>query len=112
MSGKVRDDVVDDGVLEHRPVLPGRIVRMTSPDFPGISGFKCDKNRSAPSLDEADAPGALLRSGHGLAISAIRQLLHDLPHETDRFGDFVEPHGHPCGNISLRRTIFRSARSP
>ncbi len=29
---EIRDDVADDGVLEHRPVLPRRIVRVTAAD--------------------------------------------------------------------------------
>ena len=35
------------------------------------------------------------------AMTAIRQLLHDLLHEADGLGDFVESHGNPRSDVSL-----------
>ena len=34
-------------------------------------------------------------------MTARRQLLHDLSHETDGFGDFVESHGNPRSDVAL-----------
>ena len=52
---KIRHDVVDDGMLDHRPVLPRRIVRMTSPDHAAAACFECDQHRAAPALDHSRA---------------------------------------------------------
>src|ERR1700694_2579318 len=51
---EVRDDVVDDGVLEHRPVLPGWIVRVAAANAALGSRFDGDEHRPAPALDQAD----------------------------------------------------------
>jgi hypothetical protein len=39
---EVRDDVADDGMLEHGPVLPRGVVRVTAADCPGGTGFECN----------------------------------------------------------------------
>src|SRR6266702_6601739 len=49
---EVRDDVADDGMLEHGPVLPGGIVRVTAADCPGGAGFERDPHWPAPAFDQ------------------------------------------------------------
>jgi hypothetical protein len=39
---EIRDDVADDGVLEHGPVQPGGVVRVTAADRPGGTRFERD----------------------------------------------------------------------
>src|SRR5208282_829035 len=47
---KIGDDVADDRMLQHRPVLPRRVVRVTATDDAIGSAFQADRNRPAPAL--------------------------------------------------------------
>src|SRR6185503_5817232 len=77
------------------------VVRMTSQDFPGIAGFEIQQDWPAPAFDETDTPGSLRGCGHRPAMTTLWQLPHDLSHETDGLGDFVESHGNSRSDVSI-----------
>ena len=81
---KIRHDVVDDGVLEHGPVLPRRIVGMTAPDRAAGARFECHQHRAAPSLDQCRA--------------------QRLPRGACAIGAWCAPAGSFCRMPSIRRT--------
>src|ERR1700722_5910893 len=79
-------------MLDHRPVLPRRIVRVTSPDHSAVPRFKRKKYRAAPAFNHSHTEGAFFGS---------RQLPEYLLHEAPGFGDFIEAHSHPRRDIAL-----------
>src|SRR3979409_1714817 len=56
---EVGNDVADHGVLERRPVLPRRIVRMAAAYPPVGVSLHGDEYLAAPAFDPADAECAL-----------------------------------------------------
>src|SRR6185437_2871221 len=59
---KIRHDVAEDGVFNERPVLPGWIVRIATPDAAICTRFKSDHHRPPPSFDQADSHPIRLRN--------------------------------------------------
>ena len=51
---KVGNDIADDRVLEQRPVLPRRIMRVAAADRSVRAGFQRDYDRDAPAFDRAE----------------------------------------------------------
>ena len=70
---EIRDDVADDRVLEHRPVLPRGIVRMAAADRAGRARLERDEYRAAPTLDQSRADHADRRQVDGAQMRAGRQ---------------------------------------
>src|SRR5471030_1094354 len=66
---KVGNDIAADCALDHRPVLPRRIVRMGAMDTIGFRGLKRDQHFAAPAFDPADAAFPALHSASGTRIS-------------------------------------------
>src|SRR5262245_54221268 len=90
---KVRNDVADDCVLERRPVLPRRIVRMAAADAAVLSGRERYEHGAAPAFDRAD--GRRPRGGYRSAGPQIagRKLRRDRRYEANRFEKLVEANG-------------------
>src|SRR5271167_2210366 len=86
---KIRHDVLDNGMLDDRPVLPRRIVRMTAPDHSAGAGFKRKKYRSAPAFDHSDTPCALLRWRNFRAMRTGRHFPQYPLQEAGRLGEFI-----------------------
>src|ERR1700719_3417523 len=89
---KIRNDVIDDGMLDHRPVLPRRIVRMTSPNHAAATGFQRKKYPAAPPLGHSETKGALGGNGKFHVMQTVRQLPEYALHETCGFSGFIESH--------------------
>ncbi len=98
---EVRDDVADDGVLERRPVLPGRIVRVTTADRSGRAGFERDPNWPPPSLDHArtDRPGG--RFAHVRAMRSVRNCLENMLNQTTRLLHLIESNRDTRGHVPV-----------
>src|SRR5260221_4200944 len=88
-------------MLDYRPVLPRWIVWVTSSNHSATARFERKKYRSAPALDQSDTQSALVGNWKIHAMQADWQVTHYPHRETDRFRDFIEAHGHPCGDIAL-----------
>src|SRR5208337_4656292 len=50
---KIGNDVADHRMLQHRPVLPRRVVRMAATDRTVGAALQADRHRTAPALDHA-----------------------------------------------------------
>ena len=108
---EIRDDVADDGVLEHRPVLPRGIMRMTAPNRSRRARFERDEHRPAPALDQSHAHARRRRASApeqdavpAGSASSMRCI------ETTRFLQLIEAHGDARRDISRRcRTLFTGA---
>jgi hypothetical protein len=98
---KIGDDVADDGVLEHRPVLPRGIMRVTTPDAPGGAGFERNPYRSPPALDEAYGYGAVSRYVYLSTMRSLRQCFENVLNQTTRFLQLIESNGNARGNVTV-----------
>ena len=57
---KVRDDVADHRMLQHGPVLPGRVVAMATCDAAVGTDVEGNQDLAAPTFDPAGAAGRAL----------------------------------------------------
>ena len=99
---KIGNDVADDRVLEHRPVLPRRIVRVArgagGPSAPVSSAISTSPRQPStqptPALPSAASETAsqCSPSGSSSRIAA---------HSSQRFEHFLEAHGHACGHVAV-----------
>src|SRR6185437_2904520 len=98
---EVGNDVTEDGVLDCRPVLPRRIMRMTAADRSAGTCFQGDEYRAAPSLDESNAK----RTGFGHTrcrhVRAGWQCGQHQPHEPARLRELVESDRNARGHVAL-----------
>ena len=78
---KIRHDVADDGVLEHRPVLPRRIVRMAAPNRAVRAGLSATSTGPRQPSIEPDAHRAALAARQSARACARRQLRRRCRHE-------------------------------
>src|SRR5215469_2466479 len=98
---EIGNDVAEDGVLDRRPVLPRRIMRMTAPDRSAGACFQRDEYRAAPSLDESHAKRAGFRSAHCRHVRAGRQRGQNRSYEPAGFSDLVESNDNACGDVAF-----------
>src|SRR6185312_11760653 len=98
---EVRNDVVDHRMLEHRPVLPRRIVRVAAADRAGLTRLERDEDGATPTLDQSRADHADRRQVDGAQMRAGRQSRQDLLDEAAGLLHLIEPHRDARGDISL-----------
>jgi len=65
---KIGNDVAEHRVLQQRPVLPRRVVRMQPPDPVVAPGLERDEYLAAPAFDPARAPRAFRHGGKNLEL--------------------------------------------
>jgi len=88
-------------MLDDRPVLPRRIVWMTSPDHSACRRLQTKKYRAAPSLDHSYTQSAFVGHGNCHMMQSGRQLSQYLRYETRGFSDFIKAHGDPRCDVAL-----------
>src|SRR6185295_7369968 len=98
---EVRDNVVDDGMLEHRPVVPRRVVWVTAADRPMWTGFECDTHRPTPALNQPGTDGSVGWHGHRRNMQTVRQLGENVLDQATRLLQLIESHRHAGGDITL-----------
>ena len=104
---EIRDDVADDGVLEHGPVLPRRIVRVTAADRARCSRFERDEHRTAPAFDQSCSHGPIGGHAHWGKVRPSRERVENAPDETTGFLQLIEAHGDARGYIPLASSDHR-----
>src|SRR5512139_2612294 len=90
---EIRNDVADDGVLECRPVVPRRILRVAAVDRAVRAGLEAHDDRAAPAFDQADGAGPCGRRNDGRSMGPGWQRAEDLPCHAQRLRKFVEADG-------------------
>src|ERR1700736_3606071 len=88
-------------MLDHRPVLPRWIVRMTSSNHSATVRFERKEYRATPALDQSDAQAGFVGNRKIDMMQTERQVSHYSLHETGGFSDFIEAHGDPRCDITL-----------
>src|ERR1700733_10825699 len=103
---EVRDDVADNGMLEHGPVLPRRVVWVTAADRSVGTGFERDPHRPTPAFDQACAVGAVGGYAHLRTMRSFWQRAKDLLDEMTRFAQLIEANRDARGHIPLAANDF------
>ena len=103
---EIRHDVADDGVLEHRPVLPGRVVRVAAADVPaGPASSATHTGPRQPSIRPAPiAPSSGARTG--VRCDPSGQLSENVLDQTTGLLQLVEPDCNACGYITVGAATF------
>src|SRR5438270_1922306 len=101
-QGKIRHDVVDDGMLDQRPVLPGWIVWMTASNHAVVSRLERKEYRAAPALEQARAHAAHGRNRNIDKKGTVRQPPQYARDEADGFDHFLEAHRDPRCDVPFR----------
>src|SRR5262249_20576374 len=96
-----RNDVVDDRVLERRPVLPRRIVWVATLNAPALGSFECHEHGAAPPFDEARTDTSRRRRADRCTVVARRQCLENPLDEPARLDRFLESHGDSGCDVAL-----------
>src|SRR5882762_1305609 len=114
---EVGNDVADHGVLERRPVLPRRIVRMAAAYPPVGVSLHGDEHLAAPAFDPADAECALPGFGQPGQRRCRWQGAEDFALQVERFERLLETHDDARRHVAvamgaeLRRELEESFES-
>src|SRR6185503_16975118 len=90
---EIGNDIADHRVLQHRPVVPRRIVGMAAAHAAARAALDRDENLAAPALDPAYAAGALRERRHFDRDITEGQALEHEARDPQRFEDLLEAHG-------------------
>src|SRR5579871_6725405 len=88
-------------MLEHRPVLPGRIVRMAAPNRGEGTRLQSDEHRTAPAFDQSKPETFRRGRGDRYAMRSRRHALEYHLYDPGGFDELIEAHGHACRDVTF-----------
>src|SRR5260370_23151138 len=101
-QGNIRDDADKDRVVEKRPVLPRRIVRVTTPDGSMRASFQSDHHGTAPSFDKTDSKTIRFGRRNSCLYRPQWKVVKERTAKPERLEDLIKAHLHPRTNVARR----------
>ena len=112
---EVGNDVADHRVLEHRPVLPRRVVAVAAPDAwprPAASSSSATKTSPRqPSTQPAPTDASLAAGAARVRCSPAGSAAHDRADQAQRFEQLVEAHRDARRDVAVAVASPSSRRS-